>query len=343
MSQEPDDAELDEQVRTAPLSEARDPLLTEIKQGVSQNRDTAKWLITILGAVAGAMLAGVQLTSVAKLSGSGKAWAVLGLVVGIVGVLAALLSVATVLASKRVGLDDIQTDPALYRTLAEHKLWLDGYPDPLTLLADYGDTLMKRREAVRAMVQASKDGSTDEVVDKVNRLNETQAALLVDLTWMQAAVDTATDIALDEAHRRTWSRAMVGLATGVLVATMGVAIFVVQSPPSSLPTATISARPAAAVVALTATGKDHFASTLGTGCDFGAMNALVVASTSSSWTVVIDDQSCSMVELHMSTSEASVIALASSCGPPPGPDPTSSTNPSATPPTWPCAPTTTAG
>jgi hypothetical protein len=98
----------------------------QFTQGTDRIRDTAKWLVTGFGALGSALIASLQLSNLAQVTGHNRTWALIGFGAAIAGVLIALLAAASVLVAVRVSFAEIEKQGHLRDYFLKNKELLVG-------------------------------------------------------------------------------------------------------------------------------------------------------------------------------------------------------------------------
>src|SRR4051812_22463860 len=89
------------------------PSLQDATTAVDRVRQTAQWLTAGVGALSAVLVASLKLSDVSKLSDDARVFAIVGISLGLVGSLTALLAMAWVLGPLRVRIADVALDARL--------------------------------------------------------------------------------------------------------------------------------------------------------------------------------------------------------------------------------------
>jgi hypothetical protein len=273
-------------------------------------RETAKWIVATFGAVAGAVIVGLELSDIGKLEGSDRtiaaiaAFGSLAVVVVIVGL------ASTILARPRVPLNELSSKG----TSRKYKRLREQLNRNTSLYGKYGSVagLVDRVEAEWGKQLRSWEelNSSDDpaVQARAKKEHEETAKLMPNLNVLNRrlmAVARAEDIRLTFERLRYW---IFGLA---LVVALGGAVFAyVDSAPDPEETPALSQRPVAAELSLTAAGKEKVGTALGDGCPLERVPVQVLSSSEDGWKVVsVAAEGCKTALLTISPEEGAVQAV----------------------------------
>jgi hypothetical protein len=261
---------------------------TQLADSAERVRTTAKWLVGTFGAIAGALVAGLQISDIGELTGTNRVIATVGVLVALAAVLLIVTLASIVLARGRVALSDLADEsdhgrkrrlvaelnrsPALYapyRTVSEFanavsSQWIKQATSWLTkeTTTDAG----ARSEAEREFAETKK------ILPGLNRID---ARLM--------ATARAEDVKL------TFDRVRLWIAALGVVAALGAGTFAyvntVPDQEEEAPPA-LAQRPVAAIADLTEGGQEKFEGALGSSCDFDHVPVMVLSSSDDGWEVV---------------------------------------------------------
>jgi hypothetical protein len=249
-------------------------------------RETAQWLIATFGAVAGAVIVGLELSDIGKLKGFDRTLAAIAAFGALAAVIGVIAQASRVLARPRVPLSELSSTAASrrYRRLRAQLNRNRG------LYGGYGSVggLVDRVEAEWNKQLKSWDemNSSDdpEVRAKAQRENEETQKVMPELNKLNRrlmAVARAEDIRITFEYVRYW---IIGLA---VVVALGAAVFAyVDSAPDPEETPAVSQKPVAAQLTLTASGREKVSITLGSDCPLARVPVQVLASSEDGWEVV---------------------------------------------------------
>ena len=253
-------------------------------------RQTAKWLATSFGAVAALLLASIKLTDLSNLSGTSRAWALVGFGLGILGVTIAIVAMAWVLGPSTMTLATVVQKRAL-RILAKERDWLYGYHDVDVLAASYREASAQRITTFNGMTAAAESGD--------------QAGLEL-ATGHHNLACRQLDLANPAVNRqRTWRRALGALVLGVAVTAVGVGMFASQTGGTSA-TAAAAQEPTRVTMDLNAEAIGLYKDRLGANCNEKSMQGIALDTTDGVTTVLVSDPNCNPVELALTAQQAAI-------------------------------------
>jgi hypothetical protein len=228
------------------------------RTAIDELRSTARWLITTFAAVAGVLLAGVQLTGIGELEGDELTGALICAAVAIVGVALAIHGAARVLTTRSA------TPGALLTSKEAKKLHEAVAEDPFLLrgqAADLAQLIDRYRASMTTAVPANAGYTKEAVARTVMSLTRTAVYLRV---------------------RQVFGQSLAWIFVGALLTAAGAVGFAYFSNPpdeekkKSAPTL---AAPSRVDVRLTAAGEQLFGKALGEGCTQRPVAALVLGGT----------------------------------------------------------------
>jgi hypothetical protein len=275
---------------------------------IERIRETAKWLIAAFGALGSALIASLQLQDIGELSGREEVLALVGFGLGIVGVLVALVTTATVLAAARVSIDDLEDpDSRLSRYVREATDLLGGAGSTADVLTEYREASRLRQEAYRKQLDAVYDRPDEDVADEAAREYE-YAVRRIEL--VNPVVEGILDAGLFDIVRRHWRRRTIpGIVGGVLLAVGGMGLFattVTEKPPEAQEAVTPT--PVRGVLDLSAEGDAELGQTLGASCERDAIAVVVLSSSDKGTQVVTADARCATRRLTLSEDDGAVVS-----------------------------------
>ena len=254
---------------TTPLAAASDRI-----------RSTAQWVVVTFGAVAGVMLAGLQLTSLGETEGSDRTTAVVGYALAVGGIVVVILAAAITLTAGRVSTLNLKTGGgpmSLGTRLNAIPILRSGFPSTDALVTAVNDALVARLAAWQAW---RKDPSPQK--------KEAYDAAIADATLLSPLADRLLDVASYEKLKRTWSICRFFIVVGVLVAAVGTGLFAANTSASTDEEAdAVSQRPAAAELLLTPAGVAAHQAELGAECKLGAISVIVTSSSADDFTATV--------------------------------------------------------
>jgi len=254
---------------TTPLAAASDRI-----------RSTAQWVVVTFGAVAGVMLAGLQLTSLGETEGSDRTTAVVGYALAVGGIVVVILAAAITLTAGRVSTLNLKTGGgpmSLGTRLNAIPSLRSGFPTTDALVSAMNNALDARTAAWQAWKKeatAPNKAAYDAAV--------ADARLLIPLT------DRLLDVASYEQLRKTWNICLVFIVAGVLVSAVGTGLFAANTSASTDEEVdAVSQRPAAAELLLTPAGLAAHQAELGAECKSDVISVIVTSSSADDFTATV--------------------------------------------------------
>jgi hypothetical protein len=282
-------------------------------------RETAKWLVATFGAVAGALIVGLQLSDIGGLEGSDRVIASLSAFGALVAVIMIIALASLVLARSRVPLSELSSKGSrrykrLRAALNRNRSLYAGF-ESVEEFVDKVEAEWRRQvaswrqikdhklpEAERQKATVEYD-ETKEVMEELNKLN---SRLL--------ASARAEDIRLTFAWVRN---AIVALA--LIVAIGGTLFALVDNTPDEEETAALPQRPVAARLHLDASGQDKLETVLGPACNLRRVPVEVLETSDEqvSEVVSIPAESCSAARMTIEPDDGELTAVANATLPAP--------------------------
>jgi hypothetical protein len=259
---------------------------TANREVANRIRDVAKWLILILGAIGGVLLAGTQLSSIGK-EGTDVSLAIGGIAVGLVGAGIALGFTVHVLLPVRVSLSHLASEefaPAardkedrrpislMGKLVTQDRGMLEGYASTITEFVAVRDDAIEEVAAARRSLQSEHDEeSAKDQCEALKRAEAKRAAIA-------GASRGLVSHALIESVKGRMIAASWAVGIGALLVAAGVVMFSLAT--GSLPTGdVVPRRLSAVVVQLTSKGREELAHDLGGSCEIGRLRALALGGT----------------------------------------------------------------
>jgi hypothetical protein len=279
------------------------------EEGLSEARErirtTAQWMMVTFGAVAGVLVAGLQLTSLQDTVGDARTDALWGYGLAVGGTLLAILAAAITLTAGRRSLHNLSGTGGRL-TLRKR---LNDMTDLRAGFDSVADLVRRTNDAIRARAQAWLTLRADpENAEKKKAFDDAkaEAAVLVPLA------DRVTDVASFEHIRRTWAVCRVFVVGGAMVAAVGVAIFAVNAgKPKEEEEAALAQTPAVGQARFTAEGAEAHRATLGEGCRARRVAVIVTAADKTSYSVTVvptTTNKCGPGQITLKRSEGSIKA-----------------------------------
>lgn len=209
-------------------------------------RDVAKWIIGVVAAVAGALTAGLGLTSLGKLDGVELGLATLGIVVVIAVIAIIVLRAAALLRPESVRIDEISTDDVAY-------LKRLGFE---TLGATDGEELQT------AQVRVLRSGV----------LSDAEAE-----SWRSQRRDMGAQIAFRRVSS-SFKRTIEEIVKLAVIGALAICLFAFASTQEEAdsPKPAVPPKPVAATVHLSAKGRDNLRGSLGADCVKAPVAAIAI-------------------------------------------------------------------
>jgi hypothetical protein len=289
---------------------------TELAASAERIRETAKWLVAAFGAVAAALITGLQLSDLGQLEGTNRTLAAIGVAAALAAVVLIIALASTVLAAGRVALSDLAgTKPK--------KHWL--LPNP------------RKRQLVEELQRSPglfpPDGTADTFTQRINEEWKKQTT-----NWlaMQTSTDPEERLKAEQAFKETkgilpelnklarrvlahaqaedvrllFRRVRVWIVCLALVAAAGAGLFAYEN---TLPKDEEQAEPAVAerpvlvTVDLTESGEEKLKSTVGGGCNLNQVPALAIASSETDVDVIsLPERGCKLAEFSVEEDDGEV-------------------------------------
>lgn len=251
----------------------------DLAAGEQRIRSTARWLTVTFGAVAAALLAGLQLTSLSSTSGHARTLATEGYVLGIVGVLLVMLAAGVVMTAGRVTLRELahpKWPKCLYDRLDERADLHPDYPSVGALASDVEQATDAQAKALHDYEQ-HRDGATKRALEDA----------IARMTALLPLWNRLLDAARYERLQQRWTQARVAIFIGAALAAVGIAIFAanVQKPDPAAPA--LAQTPVVGVADLTPSGLSAHRAELGDTCGGRDVAVVVTAADEKSYTLTV--------------------------------------------------------
>lgn len=261
-----------------------DPIESTYSTTIERTRQAARWAVAAFGAVAAALVVGVQLTDLRKLSGTAHADAVLGAAIGFTGVVIAIAGALWIQRPDEVSLVGLaaQTGRHSFAKAIEHD------PSPLR------DRFATLPEVVRALSDKRHAYATETDYDR-------KAILYRQLTELGEFV---REIELRGHFYRFSNRfklATIAMFLGAVMTGAGLLTFAAQSENPAVSTAETA--PTAITITLSREGKSRLAIALGKQCVAAPVPAIALANDAGTLDVVtIQTAKCTSVRFSLTDS-----------------------------------------
>lgn len=269
-------------------SESPPTVETELAGSAERIRTTAKWLVGTFGAVAGALVAGLQISDIGELEGFERCIAAAGVLVALAAVISIITLASIVLSRGRVALSDLadESTKGRRRRLVEE---LNRSP---ALYAPYDSVSTFAKEISALWIKQAKSWLTKQTTkDPAARASaeeefkETKKVLpgLNKINTRLLATARAEDVRLTFDRVRVWI-GVLGIAAAIGAGTFAYVNTVPDKEEEETPA--IAQRPVAAVADLTKAGEERLESNFGATCNFNHISVMVVSSSDEGWDVV---------------------------------------------------------
>jgi hypothetical protein len=196
------------------------------REVVETYRSVARWVVSSFGAVAGALVVGVQLSSVGKLHGSHLVLALLSVAVLFIAILAVIGAAVRVLAPVRVTAREFNTArefKPLRDAVARGKVRLgEGVSTLEELVANY-DTARKAQREIREEYELDQRDENKQALIDAKRRTRTANRRMMQKVWLGRALRS----------KRVFKQSMLVTFVAVPVAAIAATSFAYQS---SMPT-----------------------------------------------------------------------------------------------------------
>jgi hypothetical protein len=285
-------------------------------------RETAKWLVTVFGALGGALITSLSVSNLAQVSGGKLLLALLGFALGMGGTALVIFSVARVLLVTDTSLSDISgqtADSELVGTLGKYQALLGGFPNTTKLAETHLAAQGQRIESYERMLHPPDDPEFSFDAEKLRFERASKELMLT-----SPVVDRVLGFAGFLRLRGRFVTALVSMAFGFVAVSVGIGLFAynAKAPAENQQAAIVAGRPVQAVVDLNATGEDTYRQLLGDRCDLNHIEVLALASSANGVNVITEPgRSCNLEEFVVTPELGSVcpvsLVLPSSL-PPPG-------------------------
>jgi hypothetical protein len=263
----PDHGEGEEQPAVSPLSKAADRI-----------RESAKWLIASFAAVGAILIAGLQIADIGGLTGSRLAWAIVGIILGVAGVVFAIAAASSVVTKSFVtlkALADQSKDQEPRKSLDGDRVLLGGYESVSDLHDAYASAMAARVHALEVHYAkptvVTKD-TADRTRDWANVLDRIQKPVL----------DRASFLTLANSYKK----ARYGILCGAGLTAFGIATFAwAANPPEPSSPSPVVAKIPSNVTVVIRRPSSTLKMMLGSTCDLTAVKAIAIADLGANYQV----------------------------------------------------------
>jgi hypothetical protein len=282
----------------------------ELSAASDRIRETAKWLVATFGAVAGALIVGLQLSDIGNLEGSDRVIAAIAAFSALAAVILIVALASIVLARGRVPLSELSSS----RRGRKYKRLLAALNRNRSLYSNYGsvpklvdkveeewDKQVKSWDEMTSsadpQVRAKAKGEFDETKKVMPELNMLARRVM--------AYARAEDVRLTFERVRNWI-----IALAIVVAIGGGVFAYVDSVPDEEEDPAVSQRPAAARLHLDTSGREKMETILGPDCKLGRVPVEVLSSSEEGWDAVsIPAEGCHAARLTIEPEDGELQAI----------------------------------
>jgi hypothetical protein len=276
-------------------------------------RETAKWLVATFGAVAGALIVGLQLSDIGDLEGADRVVASIAAAGALVAVIVIIALATLVLARGRVPLGELSSEGGkkykrLREALNRNRSLYAGF-ESVSKLVDKVEA--EWRKQFVSWSQAKDHSKSQTERQKAKKEFDETKEVLPDLKMLSSRL-LASARAEDVRLTFEWVRnAVVVLA--VLVAIAGVVFAFVDNAPDEEETSALPQRPVAARLHLDASGKEKLEPILGSDCDSKNVPVEVLSTSEeeTSEVVSIPAEGCAAARLKIEPEDGEFTAVES--------------------------------
>ena len=258
----------DEQPAASPLGKAADRV-----------RESAKWLIASFAAVGALLIAGLQIADIGALSGGRLAGAIVGIILGVLGVVVAIAAASSVVTKSFVTLkglaEQTNTTKEPLKSIEGDKVMLGGLDSVSALKNTYEAAATARLQALKTYYESPTDD---------NKLKAETAS-----NWAKA-LDRIESNVLDRASfivvKEQYGLARWGILIGAALSAIGIATFAyAANPPESAPLAAVVEKTPTEVTVMIRKPNQALSTKLGPSCDLAAVKAVAVADMGANYQV----------------------------------------------------------
>jgi hypothetical protein len=294
----------------------------DVAKDIDRIRETAKWLVTTFGAVAGVLLAGLSLSHLGAVEDGKLPLALAGAVMAVVGVTVAIAAASRVLVGGRVNLDTLRepTGSRLRDILPSHRARLRAemasykqlYGPFETLDGLLGESDRHWRDQVKAFQDwhaATDEGQRDDAMNRHKSADSGTAGLNPFLRRIRA-------LANYQDMRLRFELASRWIIAGALLTAVGAGAFALtvgakDAAKPAAATPAVPATPVAATLRPVAKGEERLHAVFGEHCELNRLRVIALASDDEGWEVVTDPakapKGCNVARTTVRRSEGTVV------------------------------------
>lgn len=261
------------------------PGTAELIASADRIRETAKWMVATFGAVAGVLVAGLQLSDIGGLEGSDRNIAVAGSVIAIGAVIAIIYITAAVLARGRVARSDLAAGPRQNRRLVRELERSKGLYMPYESIPDFV-AAVEQQWTKQVESWSRLHSATDKAAQDNAKADFTATkAVLPELNRRMSqllGIARVEDVKLAFERTRKWTAALA------VIAAIGAAAFsYVNVAPDEKSEKALPQSPVVALADLSGAGKNVLQGVAGEKCDLDALEVVTLSASAGGWEAVI--------------------------------------------------------
>jgi hypothetical protein len=282
----------------------------ELEASSDRIRETAKWLVATFGAVAGALIVGLQLSDIGKLEGGDRVAAAIAAFFALAAVILIVALASVVLARGGVPLSELSSR----RRGRKYKRLLATLERSPSLYSKYGSVpnLVDKVEAEFDKQVRSWDekNSADQPEEKARATKEFEETKKVMPELNRLAIRLMSS-ARAEDIRITFERVRNAIIVLAITVALGGAVFAyVDNAPDEEEEPAVSQRPVAALLHLDASGQEKMGPILGSECKLGKVPVEVLSSSEDGWEAVsIPSTGCDATRLTIEPEDGELQAV----------------------------------
>jgi hypothetical protein len=260
---------------------------------VSQIRTTAKWLVATFGALGAALVGSLQLAGLEATSGTDRATAVIGFVLGLLGASIVVVLMGQVLASvpRNPKAGKLEHEDVIAAAESRGAWVLGGYKDGKHLEEAWQSATERRQSAYEEYLKArDEEPKNEQGAQKAFREHEAAAY--------------RADMALDVVHRlhtfaelhevrRQFESAVKGMVAGIVLAGVGVVLFATTVAASdeqrngSASDSAVAMRSLPAMLRVDEDAHDRYQEAFGSTCNLDAVEVIILGMQEGAYELVV--------------------------------------------------------
>lgn len=282
----------------------------ELSASSDRIRETAKWLVATFGAIAGALIVGLQLSDIGQLEGADQVAATIAAFAALVAVIMIVALATVILARPRVPLGELSSNGSrkykrLREALDRNRSLYAGFASVSGLVDRVEEVWTKQFVSWNA--KNNSEASDEERARAKAEFEDTKKVL----PELNRLIDRLMSYARAEDIRLTFERvrnAIIVLA--IVVAAGGIVFAFVNDSPEEEETPAVSQRPVGAKLELSASGEEKMGEALGAGCNLKQVPVTVLSTAEDSSEVVsIATEGCNTALLTVETDDGEFQAV----------------------------------